>query len=582
MKTTTNERRETPAQRNAIESNADKILVLAGPGSGKTATSIARIDRLLRNGVPATRIAALTFTNAAAKETESRVKAILAEDPSEPGFHLGYCGTLHGFALRCLKKYGGAAGYGDRMAVVNPEGSAALLESKNRQMTRGGVPIKKLLELKAAGRPARPTKPEELVVASYFDEIRDAGLVDFDVLLTEFARLLENDRDFAAAIADEFEYLFDDEAQDHALVDWRILRALSIRNKFLVGDPDQSIYSFRGAALGETLACAADPTWTVIKLEENFRSHEKITSTAQRLIEHNTGRVAKRTVSAIGAGGLVWTRPADNAGDEVGKIAMAIKLELAAARKPEVIAVLTRTNAIAAQYAKELEALGIPVAKRVAANVPPDLPFIRSLVTYLCNPENDTLGYLFTVARQAHIGVPESTAKASAHELRTKAYQERRSINGLAYGFPKNLTPHSVVTAGLLASNYVSSEGTMFVAEKLRELPDGAPMVELAHALISDFRDADEKVVAGEGVKVITIHAAKGREFDVVFLAAFEDEAIPGRRKDVDVEEERRLAYVGITRARRVVHFTWARTRETQWQGIQPRTPSRFIEEATK
>jgi DNA helicase-2/ATP-dependent DNA helicase PcrA len=572
-------RGQTAAQKTAVDSTSQKLLIIAGPGSGKTATLVARIRRLIANGVPPVKIAALTFTNAAAREIERRLATI---DGGPIVYNsLGYCGTLHGFALRCLKKYGGLAGYGERLAVVNPEGSETLLESKNRQIGNAKRPMKTLLKLKELGRPKRPHLVDELVVASYFDELRDAGLVDFDVLLAEFARCLEEEAaEFYVSIFDEFEHLFVDEVQDSGTIDWRIYRALPIRNKFLVGDPDQSIYSFRGAALEETIACAKDPAWEVIKLEENFRSLSRITDAAQRLIEHNLGRVDKKTKSACGVGGLLWWRELENPGDEVAEIANQIRMELAADRKPEAIAVLTRTNAIANEISKALDAQGIPVAKRVEANLPPDLGFIRSLITYLCNPENDTLGYLFAVARQINLGIPEKSAKLAAHELRTKALRERKSINSLVYGFPKNLSPASISTAGILGTHNVTAEGAMFIAEKLRDLPDGALMIELAHALNDEFRTPEDKATADAGVKVMTLHASKGREFDVVFLAAFEDEGIPGRRQDVDVNEERRLAYVGITRARRAVHFTSAKTRHSEWKGIERRTPSRFSAEA--
>lgn len=551
----------TKAQGAAIASDSSKIIVLAGPGSGKTSTLVGRIDRLIADGVDPERIATITFTNAAARELESRLQA-----------RLGYCGTLHGFALRSLRRHGGDAGYGARISVVNPEGSEALLRSSLRTVANDKVPMKRVLEAKAAGLPERPSTPAELVLAHYAEGLRSAGIVDFDCLLTEFARLLLENRGFSAlggGLAAEFDYVLIDEVQDSSPIDWAIYRALPIVGKYLVGDPDQSIYGFRGAALTELLEAVSSGEWELHKLEENFRSFTAVTAAAQRLIEHNRERPAKRTVSARGVGGRVAAAELSNPGEESARIASLVKMELVG-RRPEDLAVLTRTNETASALAKELAAAGIPVAARVDANLPRDLARARALASYLCNPENDTLGFLYTAA------VLEDDRRA--HDLANEAATLRKSINAHAYGFGRGLPASEYARHAAMTG--ISAEARMFAAEKFRNLPEDAPMVELAAALGAGAEFDAARSLAKEGVRVLTVHSAKGLEFDTVFLAGFEDEAIPGRRKDVDLEEERRLAYVAITRAKRVVQFTSARIRNTKWGGLEPRTPSRFIAEA--
>ena len=581
--------KRTAAQLAAIESTSPRILVLAGPGSGKTSTVVGRLERLIERGVSPRKIAAITFTNAAARELESRITepardgAVSGVKPRNRPTSLGYCGTLHGFALRCLKLHGGAEGYGDRISVINPEGAEALLESANRTIANSKISMKKILETKASGIPERPSTTPELVVAHYFGLIRSAGIVDFDVILTEFARCLRDSPRFGLEIAEEFEHVFVDEVQDSSPVDWAIYRSLAIRNKFLVGDPDQSIYGFRGAALAETFETATDPDWEKILLEENFRSFNAITGAAQRLIERNAGCVPKETISAVGVGGRVAVLEAANAGEEIARLAALIRMDLVG-RKPEELAVLVRTNAAALEISKGLAAEKIPVALRTNPDLPKDLPILRALASYLCNPENDTLGFLYLVADPSATSAPpdldRKKAIERAHAFARNASEARKSINSFLFGFPKEIPASEFPT--IVAKHRLSHESRMFVAEKLRELPDGAPMVELAHALGSGEEFDAARALSAEGVRVTTIHSAKGLEFDTVYLAAFEDETIPGRRKDVDVEEERRLAYVGITRAKRVLQFTSARIRETKWKGLEPRSPSRFIEEATK
>ncbi len=522
----------------------------------------------------------MTFTNAAARELEYRLG--YREEPGNEMQRIGYCGTLHGFALRCLKRYGGSDGYGEGMSVINPEASEVLLESINRSVGNGKLTIKAILEEKARGRKEKPETPAEIVVAAYYREIRAAGIVDFDGLLTEFFRLLSDPdaRSFRAAIAAEFDHLLGDEVQDSGNLDWGIFRLLPIANKFFVGDPDQSIYKFRGADVSEIVLAASDKTVEVIKLEDNFRSLSRITTAAQALIEHNENRVAKATISRRGVGGLFFAKVFESAGDELADVAGAIRLEIAGSRDPEEIAVLLRTNALAREFAVGLDEAGIPVAASQRVDLPPDFGRVRALVSYLCNPANDTLGYFFVVASLEASGVEPKAASAQAHVLRQNALLARKSINDFAYGFPRNV-PADAAPA-ILKAHGATHESLMLVAEKLRDLPDGRGMLELAAALGGALDSPAERALVGKGVKVLTIHAAKGREFDTVFLPAFEDEAIPGRRKDCDVEEERRLAYVAMTRAKRQICASSSKRRPTEWQGVQPRTPIRFLKEAGK
>lgn len=582
----------TSSQREAIETDHPLVLVLAGPGSGKTKTTVDRVLRLFENGQRIERIAAITFTNAGARELESRIQShyMHADQVDRPQVtRLGFSGTLHSFCLKILREHGGFLGYGARLSVISPESATDLLASK-AQTLGCKSPLKDLLALKAKGRPPRGGRlsVDETVVATYYDELREAGIVDFDVILSEAAELLRSS-EACAAVSAEFDHLLVDEFQDAASIDHSIYAALRIPNKFFVGDPDQQIYGFRGAWLEGILALARNAACQVIKLETNFRSHEEICFAAQRLIEHNRDRVAKRTISAKGAGGAVEVLPPfETEGAEIGGVAARIKHELwddgEDASLQMSIAVLARTNSIAAAHAQTLAACGIPVVAREKSDIPADWIFARSVVELLVNPDNDTLAEFYLSALYAKRGATPKEAREAAHAARRAANNASKSLNAATLHLERARSAAGVV-ARLEAMN-VSRESRMLAAERLRDLPGDASALDLALA-IGATRDSS-KEPAGDGVHVLTIHGAKGREFDAVFVVGFEENVIPGRAarirgddaaRDRAIEEERRLAYVAVTRARKHLYVTSSKSRPTPWGEIVASAPSRFLAE---
>lgn len=572
----------TPAQRAAITTEHPLVLVLAGPGSGKTATTVARINYLIEGGALASQFAVLTFTNSGAREIEGRIQAI--ETVAKNETQLGHVGTLHSFALRMLKEHGGPFGYGERTAVISPESALDLLQSKARTLGCK-TPIKDLLALKAKGRPARTARLDVpgTVVASYYDDMKEAGIVDYDLILWEFRAILAcvcSDPAAAgevqAKIAAQFPFLFVDEVQDSAPIDWDIYDFFPARMKFLVGDTDQSIFSFRGGAVRRAIGFASRADVEVIRLEENFRSRVEICDAAQRLIEHNGARVAKRTVSTSGPGGEVFDLETfDTEGSEIGAVSHLVKAMLAV--EPGIdVAVLARTNAVANNFRATMRACALPVVERTVSALPRDWPLARAFVELLVNPENDSLAFFYLVALYEKKGANPAEAREAAHAARKAAASVGKSINRANLGFGKILRPSSAMEA--MAGSVVSRESRMIALDRFRQLPDGASMLDLALALGEVREHVTE--AEGTGVHVLTIHGSKGREFDVVFVVGCEDESLPARFPDTDVEEERRLAYVAITRARRRVYFSHARSRANPWGGVSARTTSRFIAEA--
>lgn len=581
----------TAAQICAIQSDSFRILVLAGPGSGKTQTSVDRVKRLVEAGTHPGKICAITFTNNAAREFEHRVgkwsEPVQGSRLLSIDHGLGYVGTLHGFALRGLRKYGHTWGYGERIAVIDENAMAELLLSKAKSLNCKAT-LKDILEVKAQGSRAKGEKglfasPIELVLSGYYEDLREGGLVDFDSLLSEFLLMINKDEMVRRQLAEEFGHLFVDEVQDSAAIDWQIYDALLMPYKFFVGDPDQAIYSFRGGRVDEMMRRAKSKSFEVIRLEENFRSHSEICEAANWLIANNTDRIAKKTISAKGAGGEIITIEAcANEGAEIGTVTKAIKFlitplaGLPSEHKPEEIAVLGRTNDIVNNFRRSLKATGIQVAEQAKTTVPPDWRWAKAFVEFLVNPENDTLAYFYLIAMQTRRGVAESDARATAHRQRKEAAQAGVSIN---QHIMKHTKGDLATVAAALTGAGCSRESFMKVTELRRSLPEDAQLVDLALAM---NRASDPVESKKQGVTVTTMHGAKGLEFDVVFIVGAEDEIIPGRRKSqtaADIEEERRLFFVAVTRARKALYIAHAASRVTPWKQIQQQHPSRFIAE---
>lgn len=576
----------TTGQRAAITTNSPIVLVVAGPGSGKTATLVARVEELLKDGIGAEEIAILTFTNAAAGELQRRLpKVVRSDDPEkkETPIQLGFIGTLHSFALRMLKEHGAPFGYGERVAIISPESAADLIESKAKTLGCK-KPLKDLLEIKAKGRPERTTRMDvaNTVVASYYDDLKEAGVVDYDVLLMEFRDMLTSDAPAAMSatqtLRNRFACLFVDEVQDSAPIDWEIYRAFPAHAKFYVGDPDQAIYAFRGGSVAEMVQLSKQPDVQVIYLEENFRSCPEVCAAAQHLISNNSLRVPKETRAAVLTRGEVSVLPPTaNEGEEIGVVARRIQ-RINQEQPGASVAVLTRTNAVADAFRKTLAACSIPVVGREVSQLPRDWPMARAFVELLADPNNDSLAFFYLITLYEKKGANPKEAREAAHAARRAATAAGKTINAANLHFGRVVRPESAMEA--LAGQNVSKEAQAVAVERFRELPLGSTLGDLALSL-AEVRE-HVKDGEGDGVRVLTIHGAKGREFDVVFLVGFEDESIPGRAAKIGpeaVEEERRLAYVAMTRARRELVFTTAETRVTKWKEVVKRTPSRFIAE---
>lgn len=556
----------SPQQVALIEAPESRVLGLAGPGSGKTRTLIWRLQKLIQDGQDPAGICAVTFTNAGAHEVRER----LAKASEQP-VALGYLGTLHGFCLRELQKYGQPLGYGNRITVLAEEDAQEMLMEAAKE-SGCKASLKRLQEARREAYRDRGGKvhartPEELAVATFLRKMRAAGAADFDALLEDFRSLLCQGYDTTA-----FAHLVVDEVQDSGEADIEIYERMPAANRFFIGDPDQAIYGFRGGEVRHILAMAKSDQWRTYLLEGNYRCRDKICRAANRLISHAQDRVKKWTAALQTDRPGTWTisRGYTTADAEAQGIAEVVRELLNEGWPASEIAVLARTNAVTNLCAETAVACGIPRKMKAKRRHPAEWRQLLAALDYLNDPGSDIAAGRWIAAHKG--------AKA-AQELKVRA--------------AVNLTPLSVLVRPDYAQA-LENANTANVGQGLARLGIGRGLIETAEKWVEAVRphslgelllvlqrEGQEEQEQGDGVTFTTMHAAKGREWDVVILAGMEQQTLPGRG---DLEEERRVAYVGVTRAREVLILTHALARREPWgqKNMAPTTPSRFLEEITK
>lgn len=548
----------TEAQQRAAFSTEKNNLVLAGPGSGKTRTLIARVIHLIAQGHDPRLIIVITFTNAAAKEVAKRLEA-------EGVTVLGYIGTLHGYCLRNLERFGHVLGYSTKISLIEPEDAERLFQETVQSLgMKMGPKVKKALE--EFPRDARPRTAEEIAVGTWRKRMREASLVDFDTILWDFALVLEK----TTAPLEPVDLIVD-EFQDSGEADFLIYSRLNAASRFYVGDPDQAIYSFRGGRLENILAIGESPVFTNHLLEGNFRSGRAICATAQKVIERNTVRMAKATVPMLDFDGAIANlAPFHSDQLEATGIAAALKARIDRGENAIEMAVLARTNAAVSLIAEAVKGYGIPVRERRKRKMPLDFPKARLAVELLNNPDNPVLVLRWVLEA--------SGSQRQSEVKRAIATSQDPHAGKYVVGLTEIETVGQVPEA--LSRLKVSREAIEWVMEKADEMVE--PTV--ADLAIAVAQDASAEMEMGHGVTVCTMHAAKGREWGLVVLAALEREVIPGNRalKDpLSLEEERRLFYVAITRAKSFLVLSHAHQRRQPWgqKLLAPATPSPFLQE---
>jgi DNA helicase-2/ATP-dependent DNA helicase PcrA len=550
-------------QREIVLDPALNKLVAAGPGSGKTRLLVAAVLRETQRTLPA-RIVAITFTVAAARELEERIAAVA------PGIKLGFCGTLHSWLFQLLREHHYRLDVSRPYAVAD-EAEAERLLSEVAEEFGSKVP-KSMLQAAIAEEVEKAktrAKTEPYIIAKeYLRRLDQANLVTFDQILAYGVRIAGMmNENYKPGCHPCFEAVFWDELQDSSESDWSILRKMPFRRRFGVGDPDQSIYGFRGAKVELFLNGGAE--FKTFKLERNYRSSPDICAAASELIKKNDVRLEKETKPAsreYSAYGTVSHWECSDPSVEAGRITEFILSDWRNGYcGPEDFAVLCRNNSQVKTVVDWMRALSLPVRERKPRQKPDDWERAKLLLRVAANPYSDIAAFRYIEAKDG---------KEAAHKALRVSVKNMVSL-ALTY-FPAGFFWDSAIDF-LFREAGISVESTA-LAEHY-----GAGAKDKSDLLVKIAEAEKEDEDCRDGVTVCTIHAAKGREWHTVFVAGMEQGLLPALR-GTDLEEERRVAYVAFTRAKWRLILTWCSSRNLQrgpiTLGRQERKPSQFIEEA--
>ena len=616
-------------QARAVTHGDGPLLILAGAGSGKTKTLTHRIAYLIGElKVFPSRILAVTFTNKAAKEMRQRLAQLLDEDAENRQF-MPWMGTFHSICVRMLRMDGANIGLDKRFLIYDTDDQVSLMKQimKARGLTDKEIKPRAVLsvisnaknEMRSAedfsmsARGPREQKIAELFFA-YEKALKEAVALDFDDLLTKPVELLQNSPEIRQKWQRQFEYILIDEYQDTNAVQYVLIKLLvnERRNLCVVGDDAQSIYSFRGADYTNILNFERDfPGTTVVKLEQNYRSTGAILNMANSLISHNINRTDKNLWTANGDGvdPKLWQLYSES--EEALAIANEIQAQIANGRQYGDVAVLYRTNAQSYAIERALRQSYIPykivgglrfldraVIKDVLAYLrllyqPSDrVSFLRivntpkrgigavSVAKFLeCNAASgrDIIGGLLAVEEADNL---TARAKRPLLELGKILEELQQEIDG---------SPAELIEKIIRKTGYGDfiNDGTPQADERMENIgvlvAEAKAYVDVATFLEEMALMSSADTTADQQVTLMTLHAAKGLEFPVVFLAGLEEGILPHARvfdsgKADDIEEERRLCYVGVTRAREELFVSCANSR-TQFGQIGYNMPSRFLDE---
>jgi DNA helicase-2/ATP-dependent DNA helicase PcrA len=622
-------------QREAVLATEGPALVLAGAGTGKTRVITYRIAYLIQQGVPGGSILAVTFTNKAAEQMRSRVQSLLDRTGGSAGDP--WIGTFHAFCARLLRREAPRLGLSRDFAIYDDDDQRAAMKlalgalaAADSEDDADDTPRELLSRISywknhavsIEEAMAAADYPRERVAAHAYEAyervLRNSGALDFDDLLLRAGEVLRRFDDARQHWRQRFRYLHVDEYQDTNRVQHNLLRLLAGDNPNLcvVGDEDQSIYRWRGADSGIILRFAQDyPGAKVFRIEQNYRSRQAILDAAAAVVAHNQGRIGKELQATRGQGGNLTFYEARDAHAEAEWVAD----RLAQLQRDDFsahIAVIYRTNAQSRSFEESFRARGwryrllggfsfyqrgevkdVLAYVRLAMFPDDDIALLRVLNTPPRGIGKTTVEALQTVARNE--GSSLWTALGRTVESGTgRALAPLRGFRSLIEDLRAKyaeLPPHQFVAAVLEVTGYLDMLSQRDTAEEqsraenLRELvnavAEGAERGEtladfLDHAsLVSGADDFDERAT----ITLLTLHTAKGLEFDHVFLTGLEEGTFPHSRSlkdDAELEEERRLCYVGMTRARETLTLTRAVYRRSFGsERLQASLPSRFLAE---
>jgi DNA helicase-2/ATP-dependent DNA helicase PcrA len=622
-----------PPQREAVLTTEGPVLVLAGAGTGKTAALTARLAHLIytRRAWPS-EILAVTFTNKAAREMRERIGRMVGDAVEG----MPWLGTFHSIAAKMLRRHAELVGLQSNFTILDTDDQLRLLKQliaasdldekrwparqlaglidkwKNRGWTPADVDAGES-ELFANGRGAD-------LYAQYQARLKAVNACDFGDLLLHMLVILKTRRDVLEQYQNRFKYILVDEYQDTNASQYLWLRLLAQARKNIccVGDDDQSIYSWRGAEVANILRFEKDfPGAVIIRLEQNYRSTPHILGAASGLIAENAGRLGKTLWTERGEGEKVRVLGVWDGPEEARRVGELIEAHQRSGGDLDDCAILVRAQFQTREFEDRFIAIGLPYRivggfrfyerqeirdalayLRVVNQPSDDLAFERIVNTPKRGLGDKALAKVHALARAQ--GIPLTLAAARILDTDELTPQARRALGNLIGDIARwrdmaGQLPHPELARQILdESGYTAmwqadrSADAAGRLENLNELVRAMEEYENLGAFlehVSLVMDNDERA-GGDQVTIMTIHAAKGLEFDTVFLAGWEEGVFPSQRSldeggNASLEEERRLAYVAITRARRQAYILHAANRRIYGQWTSS-IPSRFVAELPK
>ena len=643
-----NETHLNDPQMEAVRAIEGPVSIIAGAGSGKTRVITYRIAYMLERGIPQSSILALTFTNKAAREMESRVKSITKKKLQSLNVS-----TFHAFGLKIIRDECELLGYRKNFSIYDETDKMSLIKESLREckMYSPKIDLYSLSQFFSKIKTGLAKWTNDVTMEPVYDEYQQGlkiyNAVDFDDLLTVPLELFEKHQATLQKYRQKYRYIMVDEFQDTSLIQYKLMKLLAEgenANVCVVGDDDQSIYSWRGANFGNLLMFEKDfPKRKEIKLEQNYRSTTTILNAANGVISHNTGRKEKNLWSPVEGGKQIELSFPENETAEADFIASEIRhLKITENFAYHDYGVLTRTNSLARNIEEAFLAENIPYRVsggtsffqrkeikdiicylRLIANPNDDISLLRIINTPRRGIGRTTIATLSDIARKNHISLWDSLIRlnyarshgqglfqdsVTATELEEFAlmienlrtlFLERKGENNKPWklsGCVHTLVDSIDYWSYLVLEHskdekkakwkYSNIEYFIRMIENWESNPDNLDggLYPWLNRISLITRDDDEDNTGK--VNLSTIHAAKGLEFPVVFIAGAEEGIIPHEKSITEdetedggsVEEERRLFYVAITRAREKLYITSCKSRR-HMQSVTDCSPSPFLEE---
>ena len=627
-----------PEQEQAVRTTEGPLLILAGAGTGKTRVITARVAYLIAQGVEPEQVLAVTFTNKAANEMRERLAAIIEPEQARRVT----MSTFHALCMRILRQDIERLGYKKNFAIYDEGDTNGLIKkiitrtaARDEKLDPG---VAKALISKAKNNGwSAPEGDESLlgaVFARYQAELKTLNAVDFDDLLLLAVKLLNEHPEVRVRWTRRYRYLMVDEFQDTNRLQLELVSLLArspeagpeVRpNVAVVGDDDQSIYGWRGAEVSNILEFEAHfPDPVVIKLEQNYRSTTAILSTANSLIRNNPRRRPKKLWSAVEGGGKVRILQMPDDRQEAEFIAQEIDQRIAnEGLKHEDFAVLYRMNAQSRSIEQNLRELRIPY-RVVGGKSFFDAREIKDFLAYAsclldANDDVSLLRIINTPARGIGATLVERATEASIRkrcsvygilqdaeflgELSSRARQSVEAFVSLLDRFETRMC-EPLADQAVVLREFIEETGYLGELQRTCKTPEEAVKREgklremlrwfeercaekkdglrefLDDMLLRQEQESEEEEDKGRGVTLITLHAAKGLEYPHVYLVGLEEGLLPHDRSKMEgtVDEERRLLYVGITRARQSLSLSWCRNR-LKYGSLAPCMISSFAKE---